>query len=329
MSLNVKSVYDFSKYDAKYYGTACTAGAVGTAITHTSMTPFDVIKTKIQLEPLKYSENPIATARKLAAERVPLFTGGAATAFGYLGQGLGKFGGVEVLKIQFAQKLGDKAAWENRVVCTLLASALAETITDIVWLCPFEAIRIRQVSNPTLGIAETAKNVIQNEGVGGFYKGLGPILMKQVPYTMAKFGAQDVFREAVCPMFGIKGVDQIHNASMLKQVGVAATSGFGAGIVAALVSHPADTMLTLMNKGDPALDKNASFMKKAAFYTKQRGITGICTGALATRFLHVGLLTAGQFIAFDVGLATLGFEKFHFVHPTEPSRLQKRASLAV
>lgn len=322
-------MYDFSKYDFNYYATAISAGAIGTMITHTSMTPFDVVKTRIQLEPSKYSENPLATARKLGAEGVPLFTGGAATALGYLGQGAGKFGGVEIIKIQLARYLGDEAAYKNRVACTLLASAIAETVTDIVWLCPFEAIRIRQVSNPTLGMGATAKQVLQTEGVAGFYAGLGPILLKQVPYTMAKFSVQDVLREKVCPLFGIKNVEEIHNASLAKQTGVAATSGFGAGVAAALVSHPADTMLTLMNKGDPALDKNASFIKKATFFAKQRGIGNIFTGALFTRFLHVGLLTAGQFIVFDIGLAALGFEKFHFVHPQEPTRLQKRASLAV
>ena len=31
--------------------------------------------------------------------------------------------------------------------------------------------------------------IYQREGINGFYKGLGPLWARQVPYTMVKFGA--------------------------------------------------------------------------------------------------------------------------------------------
>ena len=63
-----------------------------------------------------------------------------------------------------------------------MASAVAETLTDIFWLCPFEAIRIKQVSNPGLGMAASFQKVMTEEGlITGFYSGLIPLLCKQVP----------------------------------------------------------------------------------------------------------------------------------------------------
>ena len=44
--------------------------------------PFDVIKTKIQLEPTKYPWNPLTTSRLLQQQKIPLFTGGIPTAIG-------------------------------------------------------------------------------------------------------------------------------------------------------------------------------------------------------------------------------------------------------
>lgn len=115
-------------------------------------------------------------------QKVPLFTGGIPTAVGYFGQGAGKFGGVEVIKIQLAKYLGDEKAYEHKVGCTLVASAVAETLTDILWLCPFEAIRIKQVNDPGLGMAVSFKKIMVEEGlITGFYSGLVPLLCKQVP----------------------------------------------------------------------------------------------------------------------------------------------------
>jgi solute carrier family 25 phosphate transporter 3 len=103
-----------------------------------------------------------------------------------------KFGGVEFFKIQFAQSLGDQKAWDNKTSIYLASSAMAEFIADI-FLCPLEATRIRLVSNPSFanGLFAAASKLASEEGViRGFYSGFGPILLKQVPYTMAKFAVQ-------------------------------------------------------------------------------------------------------------------------------------------
>ncbi|OEU10972.1 hypothetical protein FRACYDRAFT_219969, partial [Fragilariopsis cylindrus CCMP1102] len=185
------SVYDFNQYNTAYYGTSLAAGSLGTCITHTAMTPFDVIKTKIQLEPTKYPWNPLTTSRLLQQQKIPLFTGGIPTAIGYFGQGAGKFGGVEVIKIQLAKYLGDEKVYETKRVVLLWASAVAENIDDI-------------------------------------FCGLIPLLCKQVPYTMAKFGVQDILREKLAPFFGIKNMGEVNQSSYATQIGLAVTSGFGA-----------------------------------------------------------------------------------------------------
>merc|ERR1711966_629003 len=94
----------------------------------------------------------IGGMRQVVAEEgaMALTTGLGATAVGYFIQGWFKFGGVEFFKIKVTNSMGDQAAWDNRTVIYLGASACAETIAD-VFLCPLEAARIRAVSDPTYG----------------------------------------------------------------------------------------------------------------------------------------------------------------------------------
>merc|ERR1712061_848876 len=133
-----------------------------------------------------------------------LATGLGATAVGYFIQGWFKFGGVEVFKIKAAAAMGEKAAWENRTAIYLGATAGAEFIADI-FLCPLEACRIRSVSDPSFAssLPGVASRLIKEEGVvRGFYSGFGPILFKQIPYTMAKFAVQGRVAES---MYGSLG----------------------------------------------------------------------------------------------------------------------------
>ena len=72
---------------------------------------------------------------------------------------------------------------------------------------------------------------------------------------MAKFGVQDALREMFAPVFGVKSVSDLNQSCYATQIGVAVTSGFGAGMVAAVISNRADTLLTLMNKGSEGVTK--------------------------------------------------------------------------
>ena len=77
-------------------------------------------------------------------------------------------------------QLGYETASNNRTAVYLGSSALAEFFADIA-LCPLEATRIRLVSEPGFanGLIGGFGKILKNEGVGAFYSGFGPILLKQ------------------------------------------------------------------------------------------------------------------------------------------------------
>ncbi|KAI9855775.1 MAG: mitochondrial phosphate carrier protein [Vezdaea acicularis] len=164
------------------YSRFAFAGAVCCAVTHGALTPVDVVKTRIQLDPVTYNTGLIGGFRKVVATEGAgaLLTGFGPTAAGYFLQGAFKFGGYELFKQQCINILGYETASNNRTAVYLASSALAEFFADIA-LCPLEATRIRLVSEPTFasGLVSGFGKIAKTEGIGAFYSGFGPILFKQ------------------------------------------------------------------------------------------------------------------------------------------------------
>jgi solute carrier family 25 phosphate transporter 3 len=271
------------------YSRFAFAGAVCCSVTHGGLTPVDVIKTRIQLDPVKYNNGLLGGFRQVIASEGAgaVWTGFGPTAAGYFLQGAFKFGGYEFFKQQSINLLGYESASNNRTAVYLASSACAEFFADIA-LCPLEATRIRLVSEPTFanGLIGGFSKILKTEGFGAFYSGFGPILFKQVPYTMAKFVVYEKVSELI-----YQQVDK-SKASSSTQTFINLGSGLIAGFAAALVSQPADTMLSKINKtkGLPGEGTTSRLIKIA----KELGLKGSYAG-IGARLFMVGTLTAGQF----------------------------------
>lgn len=273
------------------YARFALAGSLCCGITHGAMTPIDVVKTRIQLEPTVYNKGMFGSFRQIVATEGAgaLLTGLGPTAMGYFLQGGFKFGGYELFKKMIVEQLGMKTSQENRMSVYLAASALAEFFADIA-LCPLEATRIRLVSQPTFanGLVGGFARIAREEGIGGFYAGFGPILFKQVPYNMAKFATMEIVLENALHMYGKTKAQLSHSEATAFNLG----SGLIAGFAAATISQPADTLLSKVNK-TKALpgETTAGRLIKIA---KDLGPVGLFTG-LTTRLVMVGTMTALQF----------------------------------
>lgn len=302
-----------SEFDLMYYLKASVAGGVCCSITHGALCPVDVVKTRIQLDPVTYNRGLIGGFKQVIEKEgmAGLATGLAPTAVGYFVQGWFKFGGVEFFKVQFSQSLGEQASWDNRNAIYLASAAFAETIAD-VFLCPLEATRIRLVSEPTFAnsLPSAAAKLVKEQGfVRGFYSGFGPILFKQVPYTMAKFAVQGRAAESLAGSLG-KTVADLQGATKL---GVSLASGVIAGVAAAIISHPADTLLSKVNKAGAG--GSGSVSSRLVNIAKEIGFVKLATVGLGARCVMIGTLTAGQFLLFDIVMDATGAKKFHFHEP--------------
>lgn len=94
----------------------------------------------------------------------------------------------EYFKVYYGDVIGEENAFLYRTSLYLASSASAEFFADIA-LAPFEAAKVK--IQTTAGFANTlreaAPKMFKDEGVMAFYKGLVPLWMRQIPYTMMKF----------------------------------------------------------------------------------------------------------------------------------------------
>ncbi|KAI5275545.1 hypothetical protein E4T47_01557 [Aureobasidium subglaciale] len=286
------------------YFAACTLGGIiACGPTHTAVTPLDLVKCRRQVDSKLYSSNTQAWRTIFRKEGLRgVFFGWSPTFVGYSFQGAGKYGAYEFFKYTYGEKLFPNT---NKTVVYLGASATAEAIADL-FLCPLEAIKVRmQTTLPPFAntLREGWSKVVAQEGVAGLYKGLYPLWARQIPYTMVKFAT---FESAVGQIYKQLGKPK-ESYGTLAQTGVSFLGGYIAGIGCAVVSHPADVMVSKLNSDRKAGEGAGAAVSR--IYS-QIGFRGLWSG-VGLRIGMIGTLTAFQWLIYDsfkvsVGLPTTG-----------------------
>jgi len=305
-------------YSLEYYYYCGIGGILSCGITHAAMTPIDLVKCNAQANPKEFP-GTIAGFKKIYSGTAAdlghepgfagLVKGWGPTAVGYSVQGLGKFGFYELFKHEFSELVGEEKAHKYRDVVYIFASASAEIIADL-GLCPFEAIKVRVQTNPhyARGLLDGLPKMYASEGFGSLYAGLGPLWARQVPYTVIKFVAFERIAEAIYKFIGRPKSEM----SKGEQMGVVFTAGYIAGVLCGAVSHPADTLVSKINKlkMDGSLSQKVKLIYSGTPTQPGIGFAGLWAG-FAPRVVMIGTLTGLQWFIYGafkayVGLPTPG-----------------------
>ena len=276
-----------------------------------------MVKTRIQVDPALAGQNMVKAARGIVAGEGAgaLLTGFGPTAVGYLVQGGAKFAGYEFFKRQYASLAGDaETATRHRTAIYLGASASAEFFADIL-LSPLEATRIRLVSQRgfATGLVSGFMRLAREEGVfRGFYSGFVPLLCKQVPFAIGQF---TVHEAAVEGIYRVIGTERRARLTQLESTGVELTSGIAAGVAAAVLSHPADTLLSAVNKG--AGDRGQSVMGRMFALAREFGPKRLLLTGLGPRLVMTCGLVSGQFVIYAQCKALTGAPPGVEIHKEE------------
>jgi solute carrier family 25 phosphate transporter 3 len=276
-------------------------GVLSCGLTHTAVVPLDIVKCKMQVFPEKYKGLISGVRTVLAEEGIRgLSIGWAPTFIGYSMQGLCKFGFYEYFKDLYANTVGEQTFANNKGLIWLSASASAEFFADIA-LCPMEMVKVKIQTSPlgtfptTLGPAVAAMQANRAETRFPFGS-LTPLWSRQIPYTMAKF----YFFEKVVEAFYTYVFTQPKSSySKTTQLEITFASGYIAGVICAVVSHPADTMVSQLGK---ASNKGKSIGTIAS----EVGMKNLLTKGLGTRVLMIGTLTGLQWWIYDTFKSALG-----------------------
>lgn len=302
-------------HDANYYFKCMVGGLLACGITHTAVVPLDIVKCKLQADPTKFKGMGDAYRSLVASQgRSWMTLGWVPTFFGYSLQGVAKFGFYEIFKDVYGglaeSALGSDKAHSYRTLIYAASSASAEFIADTL-LCPFESVKVR-VQTSQVGTFPTqfgaAWNKIKtNEGTNGFYKGLGPLWGRQIPYTIMKFVVFEKTVEYIFTKILGKTRDDYGKAFNLA---ITFLSGYIAGVVCALVSHPADTLFTSYNKKQTS----GAFMPEIKKIYAEMPSGGLWKG-LVPRIVMIGTLTGLQWWIYDSWKTMCGLKPTGSVGP--------------
>jgi len=281
------------------YALFALSGAAGCSFTHSLVIPLDVVKTRAQTEPEKYKDGLLAGALTIQRNEglQALTLGWEPTILGYLWYGVTVYPGYEFFKRAFLALAGPTLAEQFRAPLVLLAGAAA-TVIACFGVCPAEACRIRMVADLNMGskrLSEVCSVMIAQDGIGVLYDGLSTILVRQVLFGMMKFLVFDYFADFVLDLFPILA------ESIETQLLVSLVSGAVAGVAASIVSQPADTVLSRMNREGG----RKSFLEVGGDVFRDSGFEGFFLG-LGSRCVWAGCIISGQFLLYDICKSLLG-----------------------
>lgn len=291
------------------------AGGLCAAISHTIPTPVDVVKTRKQVDPTLIDASFLDAGRQIVKEEgfSALWAGLGPTTFGYLLEGAIKFGVYEVLKpaLKFwltrIASMSSSLAFLNSQFVTFVLSGIVSGLAASFVLCPMETLRIRLVAEPNYTSGNWIRGgfkILKKEGVHGFTKGMKPMILKQVPYTVTKNVSFDLFTKFFYSTLLASGVATISNGM---KFAIPLVSAAIASVLSSLTSQPGDTILSLSCAHDGnyrTRDITRNILRS------DRGIGGFFVGT-KTRLLHVGIIVTIQLLIYDyvkrlVGIAATG-----------------------
>jgi solute carrier family 25 phosphate transporter 3 len=281
-------------------------GVLACGVTHAGITPLDVAKCNMQVNPAKYTGLSSGLKTLVAEEGSKgIWKGFGPTFVGYSLQGMFKYGLYEVFKDYYSNLAGEELTNKYKPAIWLAGSASAEVFADIA-LCPFEMLKVKIQTSPTgtfpipFGAAwsEMSRTKVETRFPFG---SIVPLWSRQIPYTMAKF----FFFEKIVQLFYTHVFTAPKDTySKTTQLGVTFSSGYLAGVVCAIVSHPADSLVS-------QLGKVANKGKSVGQIASEVGIMSLATKGLGTRVLMIGTLTGFQWWIYDsfksaMGMGTTG-----------------------
>jgi solute carrier family 25 (mitochondrial phosphate transporter), member 3 len=288
------------------------AGGLSAATSHGITTPVDVVKTRMQSDAGLQKLGLAGAAADLLRQEGPavLLEGLGPTVVGYGVEGALKFGLYESMKPAFAGWLHSATA--DLSLPYLLASVTAGAAASVI-LCPMEQLRIRAVTDPTF---QGLPDLVAEGGLVGLFRGLPAMLSKQVPYT---YGKQVTYDEFASFLYSA-GDSVLGLPEAAIRVEVSVVAAFLASMVACLLSHPGDVVLTSTykkKKKEEAADRDRDgaaslaapqprdFLATVRSIYAAHGVGGFVAGITA-RLVHVGVIVTSQLVLYDSVKQVLG-----------------------
>ncbi|CAM9199499.1 unnamed protein product [Phaeothamnion confervicola] len=239
------------------------AGALCNGLVRTALHPVDAVKTRMQAEPA-LGRTAAAAYEKLKAQGGQQVLKGidVSAVLGFL-LGFFGFGCNELFRRALVGYVGPEEAAGLTVPIILAASGGAQLVNSIV-TCPWEGVRIRVMTQPGPFVVGNFVPVFgelllgARGGPAAVFGGLGPLLFREVPFAVTKYLVFELSRDAIYSALPAT------QEGIFSSLTVSLACGLLGGVAAAIVSNPADAVLTRLNAPQAEAEQAAEAAVPAA-----------------------------------------------------------------
>lgn len=296
--------------DVSTWARFIASGGICSSIAHLLLTPLDVVKTKIQTKPTVYNSGIVASFTKVLDEEgvSAFFSGWEPTFFGFfLTGGVGfflteyfrRYYTTLITSVMSLSEAGASTVITSMEIPLIAASAATAGFFCCFILAPFDAVRIRTVSQPDYAdnIFGVVSRMVGEEGLLSLFSSVPVWFVKEIPYNIFKFLVFQLATNFLYESFPAARED-IRLSLLVSLVG-----GTFGGIAATIVSNPADVVISEMKRkktemsGWEALER---VRNRAGGY-----LPAFATG-LSLRMIFISLLVSLQFFLYDSVRIALG-----------------------
>lgn len=295
-----------------YYASCYAAGAASSCI-RLVMNPLDLVKTRMQVDTTRQYTTVLAGLQLIVKQDglAGLFHGVGPTAMSYMVQTGMKYGTYELFKdIILPETFGKDFCHNNKDLVYIAAAASAEAIAD-VFMCPWEMLKIKVQTSALLtgscvspsNTWETLRHMIRYRKEYNFpFGALGPLWMRQIPGTIANFYTFETTSQLIYKQI-LPQQKFINEDSFATKSFVTLISGYTAGFFSSVISHPADSLVSLRSQ----LQYQHLTIQQII---QSVGIVRLATHGLGPRIFVTGNIICFQWILYDSFKSILGATKF-------------------
>lgn len=296
-----RSVQQKRPHDNLYY-CKCLVGGVLSSTIRWVLTPLDAIKCNMQVNPAKYTTFSSGLSLFYREQGLAgIYRGFLPTVLAYSSQTGSKYMMYEAFKDSLSSLVGHDQAHKYRSAIYIASAGCAEAIADIL-MCPWEMLKVQVQTSPNFpnrfGPA-LAEMIQQRHSLGFPFGSLGPLWSRQILGTVANFYTFESTAEGVYTYLLTNDKDTY---SPTTQLMVTFGSGYISGFVCTVVSHPADSLISLKAR------KPHKTLKQL---TDEVGWKNLATNGLRLRVLLTGSIIGFQWFVYDtfklaMGMGTTG-----------------------
>lgn len=285
---------------AAIFRLALLSGAVAGFTVDAVLFPLDTLKTRLQLAKQAVSSSTVSNAATAAVKSAPkhpmhwltsLYAGFGPAVVASAPCAATFFGTYDVVK-RFLEERFNNERWAP--LCHMLAAAAGDVAACTV-RSPFEVVKQRLQSGMYTSAGTAVSNIMHSEGVLGFYRGYGSLVLRELPFDALQFPLYELLKKQFLTRRTTKsGI----NGRKTLETWESCTCGSIAGGVSAAITTPLDVVKTRLMTQPVDMPKYKGIIHGITTIAAEEGSKALMSG-IVPRVLWISLGGAIFFGAYE------------------------------